>query len=168
MKIAVLSDVHDNIWKLEKVLDDLKRKKAKAIVFCGDFCAPATFKKLAGINIPLHAVFGNVDGAAFQIVALALTQFKNATFYGYQGERFGEVKFGEKRVAFCHEPKFAKGLACLGEHDAVFYGHTHKVHQEKVGQCLLLNPGEVMGKSGRSTYALYDTKTNAAEIIEIS
>lgn len=167
MKIAVLSDIHDNIWNLEKVLADLKRRKAGAIIFCGDFCAPSVFKILAGTDIPVHAVFGNVDGAAFQITALALTRFKTATLYGYQGEHFGEVELGGKRLAFCHEPKFAQGLACLREYDAVFYGHTHEAYQEKVGRCLLLNPGEVMGKSGQCTYALYNTQTNAAEIIEV-
>lgn len=167
MKIAVLSDIHDNIWNLEKVLADLKRRKAEAIIFCGDFCAPAVFNILAGTDIPVHAVFGNVDGAAFQLVALALTKFKHVTFYGYRGEHFGETELGGRRVAFCHEPKFAQGLACLGEYDAVFYGHTHKTSQEKVGQCLLLNPGEVMGKSGKCTYAIYDTKVNRAEVVEI-
>jgi putative phosphoesterase len=168
MKIAVLSDIHDNIWNLRKVLADLKEKGAEAIIFCGDFCAPGTFKTLAEAKIPIHAVLGNVDGAAFQLVALALTQFRNVTFYGYQGEHFGETDFEGKRIAFCHEPKFAEGLACLGEYDAVFYGHTHKASQQQVKKTLLLNPGEVMGKSGKCTYAIYDTEINKAKVIEVS
>ena len=39
MKIAILSDVHDNIWKLETLLASLE---AQALIFCGDFCAPFT------------------------------------------------------------------------------------------------------------------------------
>lgn len=168
MKVAILSDIHDNIWNLEKVLSDLKRRKVEVIIFCGDFCAPSTFKNLAQINLPVHAIFGNVDGAAFQLVALALTQFRNVTFYGYQGEHFGEIEFNGRRIAFCHEPKFAKGLACLGEYDAVFYGHTHQASKQRVNKTLLLNPGAVMGKSGKCTYALYDIVTNKAKFIEIS
>ena len=37
MKIAVLSDIHDNIWKLETLLVGLE---ADVLVFCGNFCAP--------------------------------------------------------------------------------------------------------------------------------
>lgn len=40
MKIAVLSDIHDNIWNLEKVLKQVKKKGCKAIIFCGDFVSP--------------------------------------------------------------------------------------------------------------------------------
>ena len=38
MIIAVLSDIHDNIWKLEEVLRGLGG--AEELIFCGDFCAP--------------------------------------------------------------------------------------------------------------------------------
>ncbi|MDD3826348.1 MAG: metallophosphoesterase family protein, partial [Anaerolineae bacterium] len=54
MKIAVLSDVHDNIWKLEKLLASLE---ADALVFCGDFCAPFTLAQIAeGFGGPVHVV----------------------------------------------------------------------------------------------------------------
>jgi Icc-related predicted phosphoesterase len=39
---------------------------------------------------------------------------------------------------------------------------------EKVGPTLRVNPGEVMGRFGLSTYALYDTATGQAEIVEVS
>lgn len=166
MKIAVLSDIHDNIWNLEKILKWVKKEKCKAIIFCGDFCAPGTFKELAKTNIPLHAIFGNVD-AAFQLVALALTEFKHVKLYGYKGEHFGEVELGKKKIAFCHEPKFAAGLACLGEYNAVFYGHTHRTKVERIGKTLLANPGEVMGMSGKCTFGTWDTVSGKFEIIEV-
>lgn len=56
------------------------------------------------------------------------------------------------------------GVSC---YQAVFSGHTHAVHEERIGGCLWLNPGEVMGWQGRATCALYDTIANTAEIIEL-
>ena len=37
MRIAILSDTHDNIWVLKDLLAGLE---ADALLFCGDFCAP--------------------------------------------------------------------------------------------------------------------------------
>lgn len=45
MKIAVCSDIHDNIWVLERALPGLRR--ADRLIFCGDFCAPFTLVQLA-------------------------------------------------------------------------------------------------------------------------
>jgi len=45
MKIAVLSDIHDNIWKLEEGLKSIENiNDVQAMVFCGDLCAPFTLK----------------------------------------------------------------------------------------------------------------------------
>lgn len=164
MKIAILSDVHDNIWNLEKVLADLKKKKAKAIIFCGDFCAPASLKLLAGVKLPTYTVFGNVDGAQYEIT----NWVKDNAPHVKLGKEMLEVEFRGRKIAVCHYPQLAKGLASTRIYNAVFCGHEHKACQEKVGKCLLLNPGEVMGISGKCTYALYDTETNKAKIIEVS
>jgi len=70
MLIAVLSDCHDNIWNLEKVLPKLD--KAEVVLFCGDFCAPFTLKLLAeGFTRPIHAVFGNNDGDVWLMLNVA-------------------------------------------------------------------------------------------------
>jgi len=61
VRIAVLSDVHDNIWKLEEVL--AQTATADALIFCGDFCAPFTLTPIAeGCHGPVHVVWGNNDG----------------------------------------------------------------------------------------------------------
>jgi putative phosphoesterase len=164
MKIAVLSDIHDNIWNLKKVLTDLKKKKAEAIIFCGDFGSPASAKILASASIPTYAVFGNVDGAQFEIT----NWVKDNAPHFKLGKEMLETDLGGRKVAVCHYPKIARGLASVGDYDAVFCGHEHRAYYKRIGDCTLLNPGEVMGKSGKCTYALYDTKANKAEVIEVS
>ncbi len=47
MIIAILSDIHDNIWKLKQVSQEINKHGAEVMVFCGDFCAPFTLKQLA-------------------------------------------------------------------------------------------------------------------------
>ena len=79
MKIAILSDIHDNIWQLEVLLADLK---ADALLFCGDFCAPFTLAQLAeGFNGPIHVVFGNNDGDQYLLSQVA-GKFAHVTLHG--------------------------------------------------------------------------------------
>lgn len=113
MHLAILSDIHDNIWQPEKVL--IRLEGADALIFCGDFCAPFTLKQIA-VN---------------------------------------------------HYPEIARPLAESGKYDAVFYGHDHISHMELIDKALLLNPGEVMGRFGKSTFAWYDTEKGSGEIVEV-
>ena len=63
MIIAILSDAHDNIWKLAELLEDIGRTDAGTLIFCGDLCAPFTLKQIGDeFDGPVHVVKGNNDG----------------------------------------------------------------------------------------------------------
>jgi putative phosphoesterase len=161
MKIAILSDTHDNIWKLAEVLERLE--DADALIFCGDFCAPFTLAQMAeGFHGPVHVVFGNNDGDPLLLSRVA-GKAENVTLHGF----FAYLELGGRRVAVVHYPPLAQDLAASGRHDLVCYGHNHQASIETVGETLLVNPGEVMGRFGHSTYAVYDTKTHSATLHEV-
>jgi len=164
MKIAVLSDIHDNIWNLEKVLNNLKNENVEAIIFCGDFCAPFIFRKLADFGLPIYAVFGNVDGAQKEITDLANKKYKNITLE----KDLLEIELDKRKIAVCHNNQFAEGLARTGRYDAVFYGHTHVLKSERIGKTILANPGEIhSGISGKCTFGIYDTAKDWIDIKEV-
>ena len=163
MQVAVISDIHDNIWKLEAVLEHINEMGAEVIIFCGDFCAPFTLKQIAdGFSGPVHCVFGNNDGDKWFLSRIAASA-EDVTLHG----ELAELTLGERRIAVNHYPHISQGLAASGRYDAVFFGHSHERHLARVGNTLLLNPGEVMGRLGPSTYALYDTETGQAIIHEL-
>jgi len=166
MKVAVLSDIHDHIWNLEKVLKQIK-DKVKVVIFCGDLCAPFTAPLLSKANVPVYACLGNVDEDHLWMKEKG---GKNIHWTALAPE-FGQVKLGGRKIAFCHYPRLAELLAKSGKYDAVFHGHTHFSRNEKHGKAILVNPGAVCGIQkglpGIASYAIYDTKTNSAEIIEI-
>lgn len=160
MRIAILSDVHDNIWKLETLLSGLE---ADALVFCGDFCAPFTLAQIAeGFEGPIHAVFGNNDGDRFLLTRIA-SKYSQVTLHG----DFADLEFDSRRVAVTHYPQIGDALAQGSVYDLVCHGHSHERMVEFVGDTLRVNPGEVMGRFGFSTYALYETGTGQAEIISV-
>jgi putative phosphoesterase len=160
MKIAILSDVHDNIWRLETLLAALE---ADLLIFCGDFCAPFTLVQIAqGFAGPIHVVFGNNDGDKLLLARVA-GRFPHVTLHG----DFAELELDGRRVAVTHYPEIGQALARGSVYDLVCHGHSHERIVEQVGHTLRVNPGEVMGRFGLSTYALYDTITGQAEMIEV-
>jgi len=161
VRIAVLSDVHDNIWKLARVLE--QAAAGDALIFCGDFCAPFTLTQVTeGFPGPVHVVWGNNDGDKWLLTRNA-NAAGNVTLHG----ELAELELGGRRIAVNHYPHIARPLAESGEYAAVFYGHDHTILVEKVEDTLLVNPGEVMGRFGVSSFAWYDTETGAAEIVEV-
>ena len=162
MLLAVLSDSHDNIWKLAQALERVRH--ADGLLFCGDFCAPFTLQQIAeGFAGPIHAVFGNNDGDRFLLTRIA-SRFPHVTLHG----EVARLELGGLRIALHHYPEVAEHLAASGSFDAVFYGHDHRHRIARVGSCDLINPGEIMGRFGRSTCVLYDTETRTAETLEVA
>jgi putative phosphoesterase len=160
MKIAICSDIHDNIWKLESALKLMNG--ASELIFCGDFCAPFTLGQIAdGFPGPIHAVYGNNDGDPRLLLQVA-AKVGRAAIYG----QFAELTLGGLKIAVNHYPEIARPLAESGRYDVVCYGHDHKVFQEQIGNCLLVNPGEIMGRFGRSTFMLLDTTDRSVTVIE--
>lgn len=160
MKIAILSDVHDNIWTLETLLDDLE---ADALVYCGDFCAPFTLAQIGeGFAGPIHVVFGNNDGDQWLMSKVA-ARFDHVTLHG----QFADLEFKGRKVAVTHYPEIGRALAQGSVYDLVCNGHSHERVIEEVGKTIRVNPGEVMGRFGVSTYAVYDTATHRATHVTV-
>ncbi|OGY43043.1 MAG: hypothetical protein A2729_05670 [Candidatus Buchananbacteria bacterium RIFCSPHIGHO2_01_FULL_39_14] len=160
-KIAVISDSHDNLVNIYRALSFIKKQKIKTIIHCGDVCAPAVLEEIAKkFKGKIHLVFGNVDGDQKMMKAVA-TKFKNIIIHG----QTGQLEFGGRTVVFTHYPWLAQKLAQSQKYDALFYGHDHRVWEKKIGKTVLRNPGTLAGLFARATFAIYDPKTDKAELI---
>ncbi len=161
MIIAVMSDSHDNIWKLQNAFSHLA--DADLILHCGDIISPFMIMRLIhGTNgKPVHIVWGNNDGDKRLLTEVAASA-NNIHLHG----DFALLDLDGCNIALNHYPKIAHALAESGKYDLVCYGHDHTAHEEWLGNTLVLNPGELMGMNGRSTFALYDTQVKTVEFIE--
>jgi len=161
MLIGIISDIHDNIWALERVLAQLA--ECEAILCLGDLCAPFSLAQIADASRgPVHLVWGNNDGDKVMNARIAQTK-GNVTLHG----QVGEIELGGARIAITHYPHIARALAAGQGYALVCYGHDHERASERVGKTLLLNPGEVMGRFGVSSFAIYDTASREARIVEL-
>jgi len=164
MLVGVFSDVHDNLDNLRKALKVFKERKVETLIFCGDFCSPIPSRVMgAEFEGDIHVVFGNGDGDRFLISKVAAGQFSNLKLHG----EYAELDLDGAKIAVTHYPFYARALARTGDYQAVFSGHTHQQEQEQFGDCLWLNPGEILGWQGQATCAIYNTATNSAEIIKL-
>ena len=163
MRLAILSDIHDNLWNLAAALDFIK--DADALLCCGDLCSPFVIDELAKFERDVHIVFGNNDADLYRITMKAL---KKPNFH-LHGELF-EATFDDKRLAMNHFDYLARPMAESGQYDVVCFGHNHQLEISRAGDCLLINPGPIMGAkfSGKwedvaPSLVVYDSVADQAE-----
>lgn len=162
MKIGILSDTHDNIEDTKRAFSEFKEKGVSEIIHCGDFCAPFMIEIFDDYDLPVHAVFGNIDDR-FRTTRNADSS-KNVKLHG----EAAILPIGGRMIVVNHYPNIAGAFAHSGNFDLVCYGHTHKKYIQKVSEkTTLLNPGEIMGRFGVKTYAVYDTESNNVEFFEL-
>ncbi|MDG2123315.1 MAG: YfcE family phosphodiesterase [Verrucomicrobiales bacterium] len=163
MRVAVLSDIHDHIWNLEKALKQVEQSGCEAMLFLGDFCAPFTLAQLAeGFSGPIHGVFGNNDGDRFNLGKVG-AGVENVTLHG----EWAEIELGGVKIGMNHYPELARRMAESGAYGAVFSGHDHLKYVHRVGPTLWANPGEVMGRFGEPSFGIFDTEGGGFEHVGI-
>lgn len=167
MQVAIISDIHNNEVNLKKVLDFCDGKSAsrriKTIICCGDLASQETLDFLNKHFFEKFLyTFGNMDKGQLQDFDFE-KKYTNMVVY----KKFGEVEIEDRKIAFVHYPNVAKELAETGKYSYVFYGHTHKPWVEKIGNCTVLNPGNVAGEIYPPTFAVWETDTDKFELIRI-
>ena len=164
MQIAIISDIHDNIPNLTKVLDYCREKKIEKIICCGDLASMEMLDLLNdNFQGEIFFVFGNMDNDFLRGYPFENDRYKNTRIF----KDFGEAEMDSVKVAFVHFPEVAKELCETGKYKFVFYGHTHKPFEETINNCKMLNPGNVAGDIFPPTFAIWNTETDKFELRRI-
>jgi putative phosphoesterase len=165
MNIAIISDVHDNISNLKKVLDYCRTNEIEKIICCGDLASIETLDFLNdNFQGEIFFVFGYMDNDYLKNYPFENNQYKNTRIF----KDFGEIEIENKKIAFVHFPQESQKLCESGNYNFVFHGHTHRPWQEKINDCMLLNPGNVANQIYPPTFAIWNTKNNNFELIRIN
>lgn len=189
MKVAIISDVHNNTVNLKKVLDFCVDKQINKIICCGDLASQETLDFFCdNFSGEILHTFGNMEAGQFDIKVLkqktnGFSKYKNAKVY----EDFGELEIednpvkpgdhGARKIAFIHFPREAKELAESGKYDFVFYGHTHKPWVASVettadrgpkNKCIMLNPGNVANEIYPPTFAVWNTEDDKFDLVKVN
>src|SRR3990167_5660357 len=160
MKVLVISDTHGNINLIRHVLGFAKQQKMEAVLHCGDFSTTQDVAEVLRSGLPLYAVIGNADEARYTQIWKAL---ESAVARG----DVIEFELGGRKIAVAHQPEKVSERIESGNFDALFHGHLHMAAKVAIsGKTLVVNPG-ALGNTTKPSFAVYDTETNTAQLIEI-
>lgn len=161
MKIAVISDSHDNAKNLSRAVAISNENNCAYIFHLGDIISPYTAKKMGDFNGTIKAVFGNCDGEKIGL----LEAFDNM---GYEIKKPPfEIKLKNKKIVLMHEPFLIDEMIESGKVSYIFYGHLHKIDYRKKKKTYILNPGEICGLLRKPTFYIIDLFSEKFEKIEL-
>ena len=162
MKIGIISDTHGNISATSRAAEIFKQQNVSAVFHCGDIGSFDVLSTLAGAEMPVHAVLGNVDSYSSDLKFFPTGI--GVQLYG----RFGEVALNGLRIALLHSDDrhhFSR-IISSGAYDLVLSGHSHEVHDYMEGKTRCLNPGSA-GR-GEGTFALLDMDSEKFTVFNVN
>ncbi len=165
MLVGLISDTHDNLPMVEKIIKKINEEEIKLVLHAGDYIAPFVIPKFKELKAKLIGVFGNNDGDR-ELLKKRFSENENLEIRG----NFAEAVVDGVKIALLHgsETELLRALINSESFDVVVHGHAHKAEVYKKGKTLIVNPGEVCGYlTGKSTIALLDTDKREAKIVEI-
>ncbi len=158
MLFAVVSDSHDAIPHLRKAVSLANERGSSYLLHCGDLISPFMAWELGRFKGEVHVILGNNPGDVW-LLAKHCAKLPNVHLHG----QFTFEELSGVRVALVHFPELAEGLALTGRFDLVCCGHTHVFETRRIGDTVLINPGELLGKEGPPTMAFFDSETKEVE-----
>ncbi|MDD4412109.1 MAG: YfcE family phosphodiesterase [Patescibacteria group bacterium] len=162
MKLAIISDIHDNLSNLDKTLKWCKENAVEALLICGDLTSNETVDYLVEYwPWPIYIVQGN--GCFYD-----RKKFKEKKDNLIDLGRYGGVTdIGSLKIGLVHEPKLIENLLKL-KPEIIFYGHTHKPWTEKTADGVeLVNPGNLDGSRYPATFATFSTLSQSLKLIRL-
>ena len=159
MLIAILSDSHDQITHMTRAVDAANKAQAQVLIHCGDLISPFMLSRLEQFNGPVHLIYGNNAGDQHLISSRCQSAKNNIEHHGITGK----IDIGSIRIGFNHYPDLARAMAEEGQYDIVCCGHDHICRISKIKKCLLVNPGDLLGKDDPPGFLILNITTREAE-----
>jgi putative phosphoesterase len=158
MRIGVISDTHNHLPNVARIVELLNAADVDRVVHTGDITQPRTLEVLARLAAPLIGVYGNNDAGERAALAHAAERL---------GIRLGDpplaLHWAGRRVVVVHDPRDL-AAALEPEHELALHGHTHRQHLERSPGRLVFNPGECAGHlPGHNAVGVVDLLTLEAE-----
>jgi hypothetical protein len=130
MRIAVISDTHDNLDNISKAVSIINEKNVDVLIHCGDYVSPFTKRAFDGLNERIkknfYGVWGNNDGDK------PFLQKNLGQICEFVGREL-IAEFGGKKVYASHDTdeKVIEAIAKSGDFNIVLYGHSHATVNKK-------------------------------------
>ena len=163
MRIALISDTHDNIDNILKATREFNERRADIVIHAGDYVSPISVESFMGVK--LIGIIGNNDTDV-----PGLTSAFNKIGGELKGEIF-ESQYDGLNFAVYHGTNFNKKefLINSAKYDVFVCGHTHRTLNTTLGKTTVINPGTANGwfLGYKATAAIFDTTNRRIEFINL-
>jgi putative phosphoesterase len=164
MKIGIVSDTHNNLRNVHRIVELFNDSGVDRVIHTGDITQAKTLEIFAHLTMPLYGVYGNNDEGERESLEAAVADY---------GFIFREPPFvlewHQRTIMVVHDPLEFDGHL-NGSHDLALHGHTHLYRYEDASRDgsrqVIFNPGECAGHmKGFNAIGLVDLGDLAAELL---
>lgn len=159
MRIGIVSDTHDQMKNVARIVQLFNAAGVDRVVHTGDITKAKTIHALSSLHAPVFGVFGNND-LERESLDSAIRQhgfhFVDPTL---------ELEWENRRLFVVHDPLDFDRLS-LESGEVLLHGHTHRRVIDRRNHSLCFNPGECAGQlTGHNAVGLLDLGTLEPEIL---
>lgn len=160
MKIGIVSDTHNNLKNVNRIVELFNGSAVDRVIHTGDITQAKTLEVFAHLEMPMYGVYGNNDAGERDSLEAAVAAF---------GFQFREppyvLEWHSRSIMVVHDPLEFDGHLNQS-HDLALHGHTHFYRYERTASQVIFNPGECAGQmQGFNAIGVLDLSTLDAELI---
>ena len=161
MLIGILADTHNEIRRTEHAVEILHNKGAELLVHCGDITGHEIVQICSAL--PLYFAFGNHDSDSVRVLEKAASD-NGSTCLAWGGEFVAM----DKRIAVVHGHLTTDLQPLLVQQpDYLLSGHSHRMHDFRVGVTRRINPG-ALHRADVFSVATLDLESDTLEFLTIN
>ena len=138
MKIGVVSDTHNNLKNVGRIVELFNDYGVERVIHTGDITQAKTLDVFAHLQAPMWGVYGNNDQEREALHAAVHEhgfQFQEPPF---------ELTWHDREIVVVHDPLEFDGVITT-KHQLALHGHTHLHRFERRNEQVFFNPGECAG-----------------------
>ncbi len=165
MRIGVVSDTHNNLPNVARIVELLNAAAVERVVHTGDITQARTLEVLSRLDAPLYGVYGNNDLERESLESAA------ALFGIALCDPPLSLPWADRHLWVVHDPRdFESSLLearARGEApDLILHGHDHRYRLEDRAGTLVFNAGECAGHlRGHNAIGVVDLATLQCETL---
>lgn len=160
MKIAILSDTHNNINNSQLARKKIEDSGIDTIIHCGDLTDPRIMDYFGEFRI--YLVYGNGDYP--HEIKQQISWYRDDNL----SADFIDLDLNGKQfyVTHGHDHWRLNTAVESGKYNYVLHGHTHRFRDEWIGKTRVINPGALGGrKLEMRSFVFLDLETDKLERI---
>lgn len=148
MKYMVISDIHGDIYKLNKVLDIYTKEKCDKLIVLGDLFN-------YGIDLNKNDIINRLNIMADNIIYVKGNCDINVSKLIFDTPNSQELTINNNKIFLTHGHIYTKEYLLGSNYDIIVSGHTHIPSIEREYNKLFLNPGSISkSRKGENSFMI--------------